>query len=201
VATNPNCAVYFIAPSFLFGSLDWMSVLSLADLLLPGPSCLRLTNISPSDAGISLELGATRLAVACPCCSLLSSHIHSLYQRTVVDLLWAGIPVTLHLHVRRFVCRHSSCPPVTFSEPLPEVVAPSARRSLRLADEQRKLGLQVGGSGAARIAQRQGMPVSSATILRLVRRTQVAERATPALLGLDEWAYRRRLEREPSWSI
>jgi transposase len=47
---------------------------------------------------------------------------------------------------------------------------------------------------AARIAQRQGMPVSPATILRLVRRTRVAERATPTFLGVDEWAYRRRLD-------
>jgi transposase len=38
------------------------------------------------------------------------------------------------------------------------------------------------------------MPVSPATILRLVRRTRVPERATPALLGVDEWAYRRRLD-------
>jgi hypothetical protein len=96
--------------------------------------------------------------------------------------------VTLHLHVRRFLCRHPACPRRTFSEPLPEVVAPSARRSLRLANEQRQLGLQVGGEVAARIAQRQGMPVSPTTILRLVRRTRVAERATPTFLGVDEWA-------------
>jgi transposase len=38
------------------------------------------------------------------------------------------------------------------------------------------------------------MPVSPATILRLARRTQLAERATPSLLGVDEWAYRRRLD-------
>jgi transposase len=41
---------------------------------------------------------------------------------------------------------------------------------------------------------RQGMPVSPATILRLVRRTQLVERATPSLLGVDEWAYRKRLD-------
>jgi len=73
-------------------------------------------------------------------------------------------------------------------------VAPSARRSVRLANEQRQLGLQVGGAVAARIAHRQGMPVSPATILRLVRRTQLPEPATPALLGVDEWAYRKRLD-------
>ena len=123
-----------------------------------------------------------------------SNHVHSLYQRTVADLPWAGVPVTLHLHVRRFLCRHPACPRVTFSEPLPEVVAPSARRSVRLANEQRLLGLQVGGVVAARIARRQGMPVSPTTILRLVRRTRVPEPATPTFLGVDEWAYRKRLD-------
>jgi len=44
---------------------------------------------------------------------------------------------------------------------------------------------------AARTAQRQGMPVRPATILRLVRRTRAAESATPTLLGVDEWAYRK----------
>jgi transposase len=100
----------------------------------------------------------------------------------------------LHLYVRRFVCRNPACPRATFSEPLPEVVAPSARRSVRLATEQRQLGLQVGGAVASRIALRQGMPVSPATILRLVRRTRLTEPTTPALLGVDEWAYRRRLD-------
>lgn len=139
-----------------------------------------------------LDLTATRSAVPCPTCTVESSHAHGLYQRTVADLPWAGVSVSLHLHVRRFVCRHLTCPRRTFSEPLPEVVVPSARRSMRLETEQRRLGLQVGGAMAARIAQRQGMPVSPATILRLVRRTQPAEHVTPSILGVDEWAYRKR---------
>src|SRR5262245_5561561 len=106
-----------------------------------------------------LDLSATRGAVACPSCTALSSHVHGYYTRTVADLPWAGVPVLLQLSVRRFVCTHSDCPRRTFSEPLPEVVTPSARRWLRLANEQRQLGLQAGGAMAARIAQRQGMPV------------------------------------------
>src|SRR6476659_891542 len=141
-----------------------------------------------------LDLTATRHRVSCPSCTTRSSRVHGYYTRTVADLPWAGVPVLLQLSVRRFVCTHSDCPRATFSEPLPEVVAPSARRSLRLANEQRQLGLQSGGEMAARIATRQGMPVSPATILRLVRRTRVAERATPTLLGVDEWAYRKRLD-------
>jgi transposase len=187
------CGILY-ASTYSLLLLDWISVVSLATVLLGGPSCLHLTSISAEDTSISLDLRATRVAVPCPSCSVRSSHVHSLYQRTVADLPWAGVPVTLHLLVRRFVCRHPTCPRVTFSEPLPEVVAPSARRSLRLANEQRQLGLQVGGAGAARIAQRQGMPGSPATILRLVRRTRLPERATPTLLGVDEWAYRKRLD-------
>src|SRR3954464_5714043 len=143
-----------------------MSVVSLTTLLFPGPSCLRLTDISTADAGISLDLTATRGAVACPSCSVESDHVHRLYQRTVADLPWAGVPVMLHLHVRRFVCRHPACPRATFCEPLPEVVAASARRSMRLANEQRQLGLQSGGEMAARIAKRQGMTGKPAPILR-----------------------------------
>lgn len=163
-------------------------------MLLPGPSCLCLTTISTDDIRIILDLTATRDAVPCPSCTIQSSRIHAFYTRTVADLPWAGVPVQLQLHVRRFVCVHPACPRRTFSEPLPEVVAPSARRSVRLANEQRQLGLQVGGEMAARIAQRQGMPLSPATILRLVGRTQLAERATPSLLGVDEWSYRKRLD-------
>lgn len=168
--------------------------MSLADLLLPGPSCLRLTRISTDATHIRLNLTATRDRVSCPSCALLSSRVHEYYTRTVADLPWAGVPVLLQLSVRRFVCTYSDCPRRTFSESLPEVVAPSARRSVRLTDEQRQLGLQIGGSVAARVAQRQGMPGSPSTILRLVRRTPVAERVTPTLLGVDEWSYRRRLD-------
>jgi len=153
-----------------------------------------LTRISTDDTRIMLDLTATCDRVSCPSCAALSSRVHGYYTRTVADLPWAGVPVLLQLSVRRFVCSHSDCPRRTFSEPLPEVVAPSARRSVRLANEQRQLGLQAGGAMAARIAMRQGMPVSPATILRLVRRTHLAERATPSLLGVDEWAYRKRLD-------
>lgn len=105
-----------------------------------------------------------------------------------------GSTVRLQLTVRRFVCALPACWRRTFSEPLPEVVAPSARRSVRLAAEQQRLGLQVGGAVAARIAQRQGVPISPATVLRLGRRTPLAEHATPSLLGVDEWTYRKRLD-------
>lgn len=115
--------------------------------------------------------------------------MHYAFRQLVAQLV--GVPVPLLLRVRRFVCAADTCTRRTFSEPLPEVVTPAARRSLRLADEQRQLGLQAGGNGASRIAQRQGMPVSPATVLRLLRTTPLSEPKTPARLGVDERAFRK----------
>src|SRR5262245_12765031 len=92
------------------------------------------------------------------------------------------------------LCVHPACPRRTFSDRVPEVVAPSARRSVRLATEQRKLGILGGGEAAPLTGQRQGMPSSPATGLRLVGSTQQPESVNPSLLGVDESAYRRRLD-------
>src|SRR6266536_1585591 len=163
----------------------------LPNVLLPGPTRLRLTTLTATDKRIILDLTATQTFARCPTCASEATHIHSHYQRTVADLPWASLPVQLHLHVRRFMCANAVCPRVTFAEPLPEVVAPFARRSTRLADEQRQLGLDVGGEAGKRIAQRQGMPASPDTLLRLARRAPLPERPTPHALGVDEWAYRK----------
>src|SRR5579859_1471230 len=114
--------------------------LSLATLLLPGPSCLRLTGISTDDPRILLDLTATRDRVSCPSCAARSSRVHGSYTRILADLPWAGVPVLFHLSVRRFVWAGSDGARRTCSEPLPEVAAPSARRSRRLAHEHRQLG-------------------------------------------------------------
>jgi hypothetical protein len=159
----------------------------LPNVLLPGPTQLRLTTLTATTERIILDLTATQTSARCPTCAAFATHIHSHYQRTVADLPWASLPVQLHLHVRRFLCANAACPRATFSEPLPEVVAPFARRSTRLADQQRRLGLDVGGELGARIAQRHGMPASPDTLLRLARHAPLPERPTPHALGVDEW--------------
>ncbi len=163
----------------------------LPNVLLPGPTRLRLTTLTATHERIFLQLIATQTAARCPTWLCESARIHRYYQRTVADLPWARLPVQLHLLVRRFLCDNPACPRVTFAEPLPEVVARSARRTTRLADEQSHLALDVGGELGARIAQRQGMPASPDTLLRLARRATLPDRPTPHALGVDEWAYRK----------
>jgi transposase len=163
----------------------------LTNLLLPEPHQLRLDTLTMTTERITLDVTTISSTASCPVCRGEATRVHSRYQRTVADLAWAHTPVVLRLHIRRFFCPKPTCARVTFSEPLPTVVAPFARRTIRLTAEQRQLGLDVGGEAGSRTAHRQGMPVSPDTLLRLVRRDSPTYGSTPHHLGVDDFALRK----------
>ena len=79
-----------------------------------------------------------------------------------------------------------------FVERLPEFAPAYARRTRRLAEIQRHVGLALGGNAGSRLAQRLGFSVSGSTLLRLVRQG-VSSRTAPPLrvIGIDDWAWKR----------
>jgi len=117
--------------------------------------------------------------------------VHSHYQRTVADLPWGGHTVRLHLHVRKFFCRQPTCSRRVFTERLPHLVHPYARRTARLDSLLSLLAFALGGEPGARLVGRLGMTTSPATLLRLMRRATVPEQPTPRVLGVDDWAFRK----------
>ena len=127
----------------------------------------------------------------CPNCHVLSSRVHSRYERRLADLPWQGRPVAIRLQVRRFFCAEPACPRRTFAERLPGIARPSARRCERLADIQRQLALALGGEAGARLSARLAMPTSADTLLRLATSATRAEPPAPRVLGVDEWAWRK----------
>lgn len=167
----------------------------LSELLIPSGAALHVRTSSLCAELLCVDLAVTASTASCSACKCSATRIHSHYQRTLADLPLAKVPVRLHLQVRRFYCDNPACSKHTFSETVPGLVAPFARRTLRLANEQRQLGLDIGGEVGARTAKRQGMPVSGDTILRLVRRpgTQQAEdpKPTTVKLGIDDFALRK----------
>jgi len=135
-----------------------------------------------------------RRGVPCPGCARFSSRIHSYYERHLADLPWNGIPVEVRLRTRRFFCNTDDCAWRIFTERLPETAATYARRTQRMAQALRWLGLALGGEAGARTAQRLGLMVSGDTLLRHLRRMALTHKSAPMMprvLGMDDWAWRK----------
>ena len=158
------------------------------DFLLPG---LTIVELHAQVGVVDLTARATLPTACCPRCAAESTHVHSYYSRSPRDLPIVGYVLRLLLHVRRWRCLNSSCSRKTFSEPLPGLLAPSAQRTLRLTTALQELGLALGGEAGARHSQRQSMPTSPDTLLRLTRIISIPERATPRVLAVDDFACRK----------
>jgi transposase len=99
--------------------------------------------------------------------------------------------VRVQLRVRKFFCDHPACPRQIFTERLPTVAAPWARRTTRLAQLLLAFGMTLGGEAGARLVARLGLRTSPDTLLRLVQTAPAPDASTPQVLGVDEWAWRR----------
>jgi transposase len=162
------------------------------------PAGLSVVQVLPAADRVTIVTAPTPSQSACPLCGGLSGRAHSHYTRTLADLPWSGRVVAVQVRARRFRCATADCPRRVFTERLPEVARPRARRSERLADVQRHLGLALGGAAGSRLADKLAMPVSGATLrgatlLRLVAGTELPAPPAPRVVGLDEWARRRGL--------
>ena len=103
-------------------------------ILLPDVSDLQFIRLETDEQSIIAVVATISSGALCPLCQCRSESIHSRYVRCVADLPWAGWQVRLELHVRRFFCQNQDCQRRIFTERLPKVVAPYARRTIRLAD-------------------------------------------------------------------
>ncbi|HEX6482753.1 MAG TPA: ISL3 family transposase [Ktedonobacteraceae bacterium] len=141
---------------------------------------------------ITLTLRTTSPTASCPSCGTGSTRVQSRYTRRLHDLPASGRPVSLILHVRRFFCTKSTCAQKIFTERLPELCRPHAQRTIQLQHALCQLGLASGGQAGAEIGSEQGMSGSRDTILRLVRRHRLPDPPTSPIVGIDDWAWKRR---------
>jgi transposase len=159
--------------------------------LLPDARALCCESIQWDGQRITVVVRSVSVGSPCPCCGKVSERIHSRYLRRLADLPWQGAVVAVHWHSRRFFCDHPSCVRRIFTERLPEVAAPRARKSARLTVALRAIAVACGGEGGARLAERLGMGTSPDTMLREVRRVSLPEFPSVRVLGVDDWALRR----------
>lgn len=157
-------------------------------LLFPG---LAILDLSVQPESIILTAQATQMTASCPRCHTMSTRVHSYYTRKPHDLPILGSTVRVLVQVRRWRCPNLACSAQTFSEPIPEWLAPRAQRTLRLSRTLQHLALALGGEAGARQSRRQAMPTSPTTLLRLTRRIPIPERPTPRIVAVDDFAFRK----------
>jgi transposase len=159
--------------------------------ILPSAHQLYLRHLEATATEITAVVETTAASASCPLCGRPSRRVHSRYVRTVADVPWHGVPFRLRLHVRRCFCDGSTCLRAIFTERLPDLVAPYARRTTQLDDWLRAVGFAVGGAAGRRLLQALGLAASADTLLRQVRRTPRPAMPAPRVVGVDDWCFRR----------
>jgi transposase len=152
------------------------------------PEGLKPRNISVSPSGLTVHAEVAMASALCPLCGNRSPKVHSRYQRTIADLPWRNVSLTLKIRVRRLFCANRRCERVIFCERLSEI-APYARKTNRLEEALLSIALELGGEAGARLARQLGLLVSPDALLERIREAPAcgADEGVRAL-GIDDWA-------------
>src|SRR6266487_2435940 len=155
------------------------------------PDTIAVEAVYPTKSRLTLQISCTLQSASCPLCQQLSERIHGKYGRTVADVPCGGRRVTLALTVRKFVCGTPDCPRKIFTERLSDLVQSYARMTNRLALALQILGFATCGQLGERFAPKLGMQVSGPTLLRRMRTCSYAPPASVAVVGIDDWAWKK----------
>ena len=154
------------------------------------PRGLKLEGLSIETGRVSVSVGSQSPRSPCPVCGHRSARAHSRYLRTVSDLPWHGISVTLKVRARRFFCDEPSCERRIFCERLPDVAA-RARKTDRLEEALLAIALELGGRAGARLAEELGIVAARDALLRRVKGAPLPEVGKVGVLGVDDFAFKK----------
>ncbi len=160
-------------------------------LLLPPGAGLVVEQVQLCNEIIHLTVRCEASGARCAVCGAYSEAFHSSYERNLADLPIAGRQAVIDLRVRRFRCYEPACPRKTFVEQAPILAERYAHRTRRLRSLLEQIGLALGGRPGSRHCTRSAMPTSRSTLLRMVRALPDKTIATPTVLGVDEFAFRK----------
>lgn len=162
--------------------------------LLPNQEHLKLQDyqLDRGSKCITLFVCSTQSTNVCPLCEQTAHQVHSRYARKLADLAWADYKILIEIRVRKFFCRNASCERQIFTERIPDVMEPWARRTHRLGKQLYEIALGLGGMAGAKLSQKLACGVSRNTLLRLLLRQPLPTYQIPKTLGVDDFAFRKR---------
>jgi transposase len=141
---------------------------------------------------VTFRVRAKASDAACSGCRRRSSRVHARYQRQLAGLPLGGRRVRVVAHIRRFKCVSPRCPQSTFSEQIPGLTMPFARRTPPLTEALVKVALALAGRPGSRLAAKLAMPCCRDVLIRLIRAQPLPGAGRIEVLGVDDFAVRRR---------
>ncbi|ONH24449.1 ISL3 family transposase [Pseudofrankia asymbiotica] len=140
---------------------------------------------------IRVRARTPEVAAACPTCGNVSSRVHGFGLRTVADLPVDERRVVVVVRVRRLVCPTRGCRQ-TFREQVPDVLERYQRRTGRLARVVGSVVRELAGRPGVRVLSALTICLSFNTALRCLLRLPLPPLVVPRVLGVDDFALRRR---------
>ena len=98
--------------------------------LLVGLEGFHLMSLARTPDALVLDIESCDRCAGCPGCGVIA-YGHGRVVVEVIDAPWAGVPVRIRWHKRRWICRETTCQTVTFLEHSEKVCAPRARLGVR----------------------------------------------------------------------
>jgi transposase len=129
--------------------------------------------------------------VACPGCGASTGRVHGYHERTVADVPVDARRVQVVVRIRRLVCPTRGCRQ-TFREQVPSVLERYQRRTSRMAAQAGAVARELAGRAGARALSALAMRVSRHTALRILLRLPLPPPRVPRVLGVDDFALRKR---------
>lgn len=130
----------------------------------------------------------------CPTCGKESDYHQVTYKRVIDDLPLFGKTVQLIVTAYKYKCMNTKCNQKVFCEELHGFAGKYRRRSERCEDLIAAIGLNTNCETGSLICKIMGIDVSGDTIIRILLRKyeQLPERKCSDVIGIDDWAYKKR---------
>ncbi|MEE1820680.1 ISL3 family transposase [Streptomyces sp. BE20] len=128
----------------------------------------------------------------CPMCGQSTGQVHAFHGRVIADVPVDGRRVVASVRIRRLVCPDLVCPRQTFREQVPGLIERYQRRTRRLSDQLSWIVKELAGRAGARLSRVLACAVSRSTALRLLMRQVAPPPRIPRVLGVDDFALKRR---------
>ncbi|CAL9328304.1 ISL3 family transposase IS469 [Streptomyces sp. enrichment culture] len=164
----------------------------LVGVVFSGLASLVVEDVADEGEFIRVQARTRDDPVQCPVCGQPTGRMHGIHRHTIADVPTDGRRVVVSVQVRRLVCPVLGCLRQTFREQVSGLIERYQRRTRRLADQLGSVVKELAGRAGARLSRVLASAISRSTALRLLARLPLPVVRVPRVLGVDDFALKRR---------